>query len=103
MVDVLLVEDSTDIRNMLQLMLETNGFHVLVASDGNEALQQFNGSPIQAVVTDLRMPHVDGLDLARAIRGSGSHVPMLLITAYSLDDERARAFVELPGTAALSK
>ncbi len=100
---VLVVEDSADIREMLRLLLAANGFDVETAGDGGEALELCGKRLPDIIVTDLRMPNLDGLDLARAVRETEADLPIVMLTAYSLDDERARAFAELPGTKALSK
>ena len=100
---VLVVEDSAEIREMLSRLLTMRGFEVTVASDGEEGLQQYEAHRPDLIVTDLRMPRADGLNLAESVRQTGDQIPMVLLTAYGLDDERSRQFAKLPNTRALSK
>lgn len=65
---VLLVEDDRAIRRYLQVTLERAGFRVVVASDGLEAMKAVLSAPVDAVVTDAIMPHLDGHALCRFLR-----------------------------------
>ena len=65
---VLLVEDDRAIRRYLQVTLERAGFRVVVASDGLEAMKAALSAPVDAVVTDAIMPHLDGHALCRFLR-----------------------------------
>ena len=65
---ILLVEDDRALRRYLQVTLERAGFRVVVASDGLEAMKAALSAPVDAVVTDAIMPHLDGHALCRFLR-----------------------------------
>lgn len=78
---VLVVDGSDTMRKIVIRALNAAGFSDTVeASDGVEALAVFQSSPIGLVLTDWNMPHKSGLELTRDIRGTGSKVPIFMIT-----------------------
>jgi CheY-like chemotaxis protein len=82
---ILLVEDEAGIRAMTQTYLESEGYRVLNAADGNEAIRvanQYQGN-IDLVLTDIVMPGMRGNDLVRAIRESRPSVSAIYITGYA--------------------
>jgi signal transduction histidine kinase/DNA-binding NarL/FixJ family response regulator len=92
---VLLVEDHPINRRVVVHQLETIGFHVDTAEDGQQALQLFTGGRYRIVLTDLNMPVMDGIDLARAIRrheaeADLAHTPIVALTANVMPGESER-------------
>jgi DNA-binding response OmpR family regulator len=81
---ILLVEDEEAVQKLLAFPLEQEGFRVLQARDGAEALESFEQERIDLVVLDLMLPKVDGLDVCRRLRAR-STVPIIMLTAR--DDE----------------
>ncbi len=81
----LVCDDDTPIRNMVRDMLETHGFEVIEAKDGQQALSVFMKENIDLVIIDFLMPKVDGLQVIRNIRLSGerARVPVVLMSAIS--------------------
>ncbi|MEO8938604.1 MAG: sigma-54 dependent transcriptional regulator [Burkholderiaceae bacterium] len=79
---ILVVDDEPRMRRVLEIMLQKLGHAVFVASDGREALDVFQANAIDLVITDLRMPHIDGLELLSALRAQTSDVPVIVITAH---------------------
>jgi CheY-like chemotaxis protein len=81
---VLVVDDDSDMRFMLKLLLERGGYQVNEAADGIAALHSIKASLPDLVVTDLRMPLMDGSDLILRLRSDDAtaHLPIILITAY---------------------
>ncbi len=79
---ILIVDDDADILNLLEMRLCANGYNVLVASDGQQALSLFNMQPIGLVISDLRMPEMDGFALFSAIHQLNATVPFILLTAH---------------------
>jgi CheY-like chemotaxis protein len=65
---VLVVDDSVSVRRVVSQMLERAGFQVLTANDGADALDRVRDTDVDAVVTDLEMPRVNGYDLIRDLR-----------------------------------
>jgi DNA-binding response OmpR family regulator len=78
--NVLVVEDEKDIRNLLKLQLEQEGFQVFIAEDGIEALEVFQNNFIDLAVLDVMMPRLDGFNLLRKIRQT-SNIPVIFLTA----------------------
>src|SRR4029453_1135311 len=81
---ILLVDDEDSIQKVLSYPLERDGFRVLAARDGEEALAKFASEPVDLVVLDLMLPKLDGLEVCKRIR-SQSTVPIIMLTAR--DDE----------------
>ena len=85
---VLVVEDDRAVRESLRRSLEFNGYHVSTASDGAEALAGISGINPDAVVMDVMMPRLDGLETTRALRKVGNSVPILVLTARDAVGDR---------------
>jgi DNA-binding response OmpR family regulator len=81
---ILLVDDEDAVQKLLTYPLEHEGFRVLQARDGEEALERFAGERVDLVVLDLMLPKLDGLEVCRRLRAS-STVPIIMLTAR--DDE----------------
>jgi DNA-binding response OmpR family regulator len=81
---ILLVDDEDAIQKLLTYPLEHEGFRVVQARDGEEALRRFASDRIDLVVLDVMLPKVDGLEVCRRLR-SRSAVPIIMLTAR--DDE----------------
>jgi two-component system, NtrC family, response regulator AtoC len=79
---VLIVEDEANMRRILSAMLSREGFSVRTAEDGLQALQALAGDPDQLVISDLRMPNMDGLELLGQIKRRGLRTELILITAH---------------------
>ncbi len=78
--NVLVAEDEKDIRNLLKLHLEENGYTVFTAADGLEALAIFKNNAINLGIFDVMMPRLDGFNLLRKIRET-SQMPVIFLTA----------------------
>lgn len=78
--NVLVAEDENDIRNLLKLHLEENGYTVFTAADGLEALAILKKNSINLGIFDVMMPRLDGFNLLRKIRES-SQIPVIFLTA----------------------
>jgi DNA-binding response OmpR family regulator len=81
---ILLVDDEESIQTLLTYPLERDGYHVVQARDGDEALARFAERPFDLVVLDIMLPRVDGLEVCRRLRAT-STVPIIMLTAR--DDE----------------
>jgi DNA-binding response OmpR family regulator len=77
---ILVVEDEPTLRETLAYNLEQDGFRVLAAADGREALVRFRSGPVDLVVLDLMLPELSGMEVCRIIRQE-SGVPILMLTA----------------------
>ena len=80
---ILVVDDDAAVRESLGRALRLEGYDVELASDGAEALERLdaNGDDPDLVVLDVLMPNVDGLEVCRTLRRSGSRLPVLMLTA----------------------
>jgi signal transduction histidine kinase/ActR/RegA family two-component response regulator len=81
---ILLVDDQPEVLQVHMLLLQAMGHKVLTATHGAEAIEVFkaNKSKIQMLVTDFKMPGMDGIDLAEALRKESANLTMLMVTAF---------------------
>jgi len=88
-VKILVVDDERAVRDSLRRALELQGYEVELAADGAEALARVsaNGHP-DAIVLDILMPEIDGLEVCRRLRRAGNSVPVLMLTARDAVGDR---------------
>ncbi|MGI8427896.1 MAG: response regulator [Solirubrobacteraceae bacterium] len=79
---ILLVDDERSIQTLLSYPLRKDGYEVVQATDGRQALDRFEEQPFDLVVLDLMLPKIDGLEVCRRLRGRSS-VPIIMLTAKS--------------------
>ena len=84
---ILIVEDEVRLRFLLRDYLKKDGFTVLEASDGEEALNIFSQNNVNLIVLDVMMPKLDGFNVCKAIR-KVSNVPVILLTAKSQEEDK---------------
>jgi DNA-binding NtrC family response regulator len=80
---ILLVEDDPDIRAILSRFLGRRGYAVKAAENGAEALEALEHEPVDLILSDVRMPRMDGLELLQAVRQRDPDIQLVLMTAYS--------------------
>ncbi len=85
---VLVVDDERALRSSLKRALAIEGYMVLLAGDGQEALDRLKEETVDAIVLDVSMPGIDGLEVARRLRGAGDRTPILMLTARDAVDDR---------------
>ncbi len=85
---VLVVDDDKAVRESLRRSLEFNGYDVVLASDGAEALAGIAAAAPDVVVMDVMMPRLDGLETTRALRTAGNDLPILVLTARDAVGDR---------------
>ena len=85
MAQILVVDDSASMRNMVSTTLKSQGHKVADAADGRAALSQAKSSRFDVVITDLNMPIMDGIELVKNLRGlpTYKYTPLLLLTTES--------------------
>lgn len=86
--NVLVVDDDAAVRNSLDRALRLNGYEVDLAVDGVDALNRVSASPPDAIVLDVLMPNMDGLEVCRRMRSFGDQTPILMLTAQDGVSER---------------
>ena len=84
----LVVEDEDSIAALVQSYLERDGFNVVRAGCGADALRTIDSRPVRVVVLDVGLPDVDGFTVCRRIRSRPSHVPILMLTARDEEPDR---------------
>ena len=85
---VLVVDDDRAVRDSLRRSLEFNGYDVVLAADGAEALVTLGAHNPDVVVIDVMMPRLDGIETTRALRAAGNDVPVLVLTARDAVGDR---------------
>lgn len=88
---VLLCDDELSVRESLSLYLKREGFEVVLAIDGQEALDKFKTIPCDFVILDLMMPKIQGTDVCREIRKT-SEIPVIMLTAKGEEIDRIIGF-----------
>lgn len=85
---LLVAEDQADIRDMIALNLRSAGYDVMAVADGPAALAVQAGQAFDALILDLMMPGLDGLEVCKALRAQGRNMPILMLTAKSTELDR---------------
>jgi two-component system response regulator MprA len=85
---ILVVDDEPAVQNALSRALSLERYDVARASDGEEALARLGSAPYEAVILDIAMPRVDGLEVCRRLRATGDRTPVLMLTARGDVDDR---------------
>jgi len=80
---ILVVDDESDIRELFKEELEDNGAKVLEADNGNKAFEVFQGGGVDAIISDIRMPGGDGVDLVKNVKTTNKDIPIYLITGFA--------------------
>lgn len=79
---VLIVDDEVEICDLLSIMIQKLGFATLTAYNGREALEIIKNNTIDTIISDLKMPFMDGFQLLYEVRLQGLQIPFILLTAY---------------------
>src|SRR5689334_20192377 len=94
MADVLLIDDEPSIRLAVADALRVEGHTVLIASDGAEGLALATGRTFDVVISDIRLPKVDGLSIFRKVRADAPETDFILITAFGTVTDAVGALKE---------
>ncbi|MEJ2477611.1 MAG: sigma-54 dependent transcriptional regulator [Desulfobacterales bacterium] len=88
---VLIVDDEKNYTRILGAVLEEEGFEILTANSGPEALEVLEGSDVDLVLTDMKMPLMDGIQLLEKIKTRDSELPVIMMTAHGTVDKAVEA------------
>lgn len=88
---VLTVEDNPDISTLLALILEASGADVTCVASAPKALELLGEEKFDAIVSDIGMPEMSGIEFIRRLRAKGSHIPGIALSAYSTAEDRHAA------------
>lgn len=89
---ILIVEDDKRVSDLLKSGLEENGYHTMVAYDGNMGLRLFMSNQINLVISDIILPKMDGFEMCKEIRKSDRNIPILMLTALGSTDDKLDGF-----------
>ena len=87
---VMIVDDSATVRKFVSVSLAMQGFEVIQASDGMDALEKLPRHRVDLLITDLNMPNMDGFELIKALRESPQYGELPVIILSSLSDQVSR-------------
>jgi two-component system response regulator PilR (NtrC family) len=80
---ILVVDDETSMRQLLEITLRKEGYRVTTARSGSKAVEAFEKSPYDLVISDIKMPDMSGVEVLRHVKGVAPETPVIMITAYS--------------------
>ncbi len=92
MFKILLAEDDKHTSKLMSIILKNNGYDVLPAYDGEQALNLFFNHHFDLIVLDIMMPVIDGYEVARQIRAIDESIPLLITTAKNLPEDKRMGF-----------
>ena len=83
-------DDSASVRQMVSFTLKQNGYTVVEAVDGKDALQKIQGQKVDMLITDLNMPNLDGIGLIKGVRALPGYkfIPIVMLTTESQDSKK---------------
>lgn len=91
MTTILIVDDEKSMRDFLKILLVKEGYEVIVAGDGEQALAALGKNCIDLVVSDIRMPGISGLELLAKIKDESEDIPVIMITAFASPNDAVQA------------
>lgn len=89
---ILIINDEADIRSLLSNILNQEGYRVKAASCGREGVTLFKSAPFDLVITDIRMPEMDGLEVIRQIRQMDEDIEVIILTKFTAMNNAIEAF-----------
>ena len=93
MFHILAVDDDKHTRQLLRAILESAGYTVSTAADGEKALELMDTEHIDLVVLDIMMPHMDGYEFTKALREVENNLPILMVSAKQLPADKKKGFL----------
>ena len=93
MINILVVDDDKSTRMFLSAVLQKNGYSVLTACNGEEALDIMDKEHIDLIVLDIMMPKLDGYEFTRILRESQNNLPILMVSAKQLPSDKHKGFL----------
>ncbi len=89
---ILVVEDNDRNRRLMRILLRSNGYEVIEATTGEEAMNYLKDQKPDLILMDIQLPHTDGLELTRKIKSTKatSDIPIVAVTAYAMKGDKER-------------
>ncbi|MGN8644924.1 vancomycin resistance response regulator transcription factor, VanR-F/VanR-M family [Gracilibacillus sp. HCP3S3_G5_1] len=91
-ISILVVDDEQEIRDLIAIHLEKEGYDIIKASDGREAIQIIETTEIDLLILDIMMPKIDGYEVTRRIRGQ-HNMPIIFLSAKTSDFDKVQGLV----------
>ena len=88
---IVVVDDDPTVRDVVREMLKAEGYEVTVVSDGASAIRVVKETPVQAVITDLKMPGMDGIEILERVSQLDSQIACIVMTGYGTIDIAVQA------------
>lgn len=93
MFNIMVVEDDMNTRKLMNEVFKQNGYNVILAKDGIEALDKMEDHQIDLIVLDIMMPKMDGYEFTKTLRECGYYLPILMVTAKETPDDKKQGFI----------
>lgn len=93
MLQILVVDDDKNTRLLLKAVLHAEGYRVILAENGERALELLDREHIDMAIVDIMMPQMDGYEFTRTLRESDEHLPILMISARQLPADKQKGFL----------
>ncbi len=81
-INILVVDDEQIMRDLLEKILSREGYNIITATDGVDALEKLNSTKVDIVISDMKMPKMNGFELLKHIKADFEGVGMIIMTAY---------------------
>jgi two-component system chemotaxis response regulator CheY len=88
---IMIVDDSASMRGLISMTLKNNGYEVIEACDGKEAVKRLSSAgKVDLIITDLNMPNMDGIQFIKTVKGDSKHrfIPVVMLTTESQDTKK---------------
>jgi two-component system chemotaxis response regulator CheY len=91
---ILVVDDSAALRQVVNIALQDSGYDIIEACDGKEALDQLNGQKIDLIISDVSMPHMDGISFVKQarVRAEYKFTPVIMLTSLQEKEKAVNNF-----------
>ena len=93
MFHILVIDDDKNIRFVMKEVLEANQYTVFTATNGEEAFKVLDSEHIDLAIVDIMMPKLDGYEFTKELRAFNEELPILMVSAKQLADDRKKGFV----------
>lgn len=93
MFSIMVVEDDKNTRKLMDEILKQNGYNVILAKDGVEALEKMDEQHVDLIVLDIMLPNMDGYEFTETLRKCGYYLPILMVTAKETPEDKKKGFI----------
>lgn len=93
MFQIMVVEDDNNTRKLMEAVLSQNGYEVILAKDGIDALEKMENHHVDLIILDVMMPRMDGYELSDTLRKGNCNLPILMVTAKETPADKKKGFI----------